>query len=70
MDKLTAILVVPALAVLYGIVLGGERGALAGFAVGVVAGVLLLYAPRGAADRLETLEREVAELRRTQQEDN
>jgi hypothetical protein len=69
MDEFTAILVVPALAILYGLVLSGPTGAIAGFAVGAVVGLFLLYVDSDPEDRIEELEREVEELRRARKED-
>lgn len=69
MDQLTAILLVPAVAVLYGVVMGGTEGAMAGFVVGLLAALLLIFAGDSRKDRLDELEREVEELRRTRDED-
>ena len=69
MDEFTALVVIPAVAVLYGVVMGGSMGAIVGFALGVPVGALLLYAGGDPDDRIEELEREVEELRRTLEEE-
>ena len=65
MDEFTALVVIPAIAVLYGVVMEGSMGAIVGFAFGVPVGAFLLYAGGDPDDRIEELEREIEELRRT-----
>ena len=60
---------IPAIAVLYGVVMQGSIGAIVGFAFGVPVGALLLYAGSDPDDRIEELEREIEELRRTLKEE-
>ncbi|PSP36376.1 hypothetical protein BRC63_08675 [Halobacteriales archaeon QH_10_70_21] len=69
MYQLTAVVVVPALGVLYGLVMGGEAGAIAGVAGGLGIGLFLPYVGSGPEDRIEELEREVEELRRAREAD-
>ena len=68
MDEFTALVVVPALSALYGLVISGPMGAIIGFAFGLPVGVILLYAGSDPSDRVEELEREVEKLRRTQED--
>ena len=49
--------------------MGGSAGAIVGFVFGVPVGALLLYAGGDPDDRIEELEREVEELRRTLEEE-
>ena len=69
MDEFTALVVIPAIAVLYGVVMQGSMGAIVGFVIGVPVGTLLLYAGSDPDDRIEELEREIEELRRTLKEE-
>ena len=68
MDGFTALVVVPALSALYGLVIGGPIGAVVGFAFGLPVGAILLYAGSDPSDRVEELEREVEKLRRTRED--
>jgi hypothetical protein len=70
MDEFTALVVIPALAVLYGIVMSGPIGAIVGFVFGVPLGALLLFAGNDPDDRIEELKREVEALRRAQEEED
>ena len=69
MDEFTALVVIPAVAALYGVVMEGSIGAIVGFVFGVPVGALLLYAGSDPDDRIEEPEREVEELRRTLEEE-
>ena len=69
MDEFTALVVVPALSALYGLVISGPMGAIVGFAFGLPVGAVLLFAGSDPDDRIEELEREVEALRRTRDED-
>ena len=69
MDEFTALIVVPALSALYGLVISGPMGAIVGFALGFPVGAILLSAGSDPDDRIEELEREVEALRRMQDED-
>ena len=69
MDEFTALVVIPAVAALYGVVMEGSMGAIVGFVLGVPVGALLLYAGSDSDDRIEELEREIEELRRTLEEE-
>ena len=68
MDEFTALVIVPALAILYGVVMSGPVGAIVGVAFGLPVGAILLYAGSDPSDRVEELEREVEKLRRTQED--
>ena len=68
-DEFTALVVVPALSALYGLVISGQIGAVVGFALGLPVGAILLFAGSDPDDRIEELEREVEALRRMRDED-
>jgi len=70
MDEFTALVVVPALSVLYGLVISGPMGAIVGFAFGLPVGAILLFAGSDPDDRIEELEREVEELRRARENED
>ena len=70
MDEFTALVVIPALTVLYGLVISGPIGAIVGFVFGVPLGALLLFAGNDPDDRIEELEREVEALHRAQEEED
>ena len=67
MDEFTALVIVPALTILYGVVMSGPVGAIVGVAFGLPVGAILLYAGSDPSDRIEELEREVEELRRARE---
>jgi uncharacterized protein (DUF58 family) len=70
MDEFTALVIVPALAILYGVVMSGPVGAIVGVAFGLPVGAILLYAGSDPSDRIEELEREVEELRRARENED
>ena len=70
MDEFTALVIVPALAILYGVVMSGPVGAIVGVAFGLPVGAILLYAGSDPSDRVEELEREVEELRRARENED
>ena len=70
MDEFTALIVVPALSALYGLVISGPMGAIVGFVFGVPLGALLLFAGNDPDDRIKELEREVEALHRAQEEED
>ena len=70
MDEFTALVVVPALSALYGLVISGPMGAIVGFAFGLPVGAVLLFAGSDPDDRIEELEREVEALRRARENED
>ena len=70
MDEFTALVIVLALAILYGVVMSGPVGAIVGVAFGLPVGAILLYAGSDPSDRIEELEREVEELCRARENED
>jgi uncharacterized membrane-anchored protein YhcB (DUF1043 family) len=58
----------PGLAVVFGLLFAGQRGAIVGFGTGILLGTFGLYVGRDDDARIEELERELAETRRELEE--